>query len=84
MKWAVVLVSAIEGVGKGLLARICSRPGQTGRVDGYVLEGIELEFYLNEISSSDGIFCKINFLLSAILFSVILEIELTLILYMSP
>ena len=25
MKWAVVLVSAIEGVGKGLLARICSR-----------------------------------------------------------
>ncbi len=25
MKWAVVLVSAVEGVGKGLLARICSR-----------------------------------------------------------
>ena len=25
MKWAVVLVSVIEGVGKGLLARICSR-----------------------------------------------------------
>jgi len=25
MKWAVVLVSTIEGVGKGLLARICSR-----------------------------------------------------------
>ena len=49
MKWAVVLVSVIEGVGKGLLARICSRPGQTGRVDGYVLEGIELEFYLKKI-----------------------------------
>ena len=32
-----------------LLARICSRPGQTGRVDGYVLEGIELEFYLKKI-----------------------------------
>ena len=25
MKWAVVLVSVIEGVGKGLLARVCSR-----------------------------------------------------------
>ena len=25
MKWAIVLVSNIEGVGKGLLARICSR-----------------------------------------------------------
>jgi len=32
-----------------LLARICSRPGQTGRVDGYILEGIELEFYLKKI-----------------------------------
>ena len=28
MKWAVVLVSVVEGVGKGLLARLCSRdPG---------------------------------------------------------
>jgi phage/plasmid-associated DNA primase len=25
MKWAVVLVSVVEGVGKGLLARLCSR-----------------------------------------------------------
>jgi len=32
-----------------LLARICSRPGQTGRIDGYILEGIELEFYLKKI-----------------------------------
>jgi small subunit ribosomal protein S8e len=28
-----------------LLASISSRPGQTGRVDGYILEGKELEFY---------------------------------------
>ena len=28
-----------------LLARITSRPGQSGRCDGYILEGKELEFY---------------------------------------
>lgn len=28
-----------------LLARIASRPGQSGRCDGYLLEGKELEFY---------------------------------------
>ena len=28
-----------------LLAKITSRPGQTGRCDGYVLEGRELQFY---------------------------------------
>lgn len=28
-----------------LLACIASRPGQSGRVDGYILEGKELEFY---------------------------------------
>ena len=28
-----------------LLAAIASRPGQTGRADGYILEGKELEFY---------------------------------------
>jgi small subunit ribosomal protein S8e len=32
-----------------LLARITSRPGQTGRADGYLLEGKELEFYLKKI-----------------------------------
>jgi small subunit ribosomal protein S8e len=32
-----------------LLARICSRPGQSGRVDGYILEKGELEFYLKKI-----------------------------------
>jgi len=28
-----------------ILAAIASRPGQTGRIDGYLLEGKELEFY---------------------------------------
>lgn len=32
-----------------LLARITSRPGQTGRADGYLLEGKELDFYLKKI-----------------------------------
>lgn len=32
-----------------LLARICSRPGQSGRADGYILEESELEFYLKKI-----------------------------------
>jgi small subunit ribosomal protein S8e len=32
-----------------LLACISSRPGQSGRVDGYVLEGKELEFYLKKM-----------------------------------
>ena len=39
-----------EQVGKGqLLACISSRPGQSGRADGYVLEGKELEFYLRKL-----------------------------------
>jgi small subunit ribosomal protein S8e len=33
-----------------LLACISSRPGQTGRVDGYILEGKELEFYTKQIN----------------------------------
>ena len=32
-----------------LLACITSRPGQSGRADGYILEGKELEFYLKKI-----------------------------------
>jgi small subunit ribosomal protein S8e len=32
-----------------ILARICSRPGQSGRSDGYILEGSELEFYIKKI-----------------------------------
>jgi small subunit ribosomal protein S8e len=31
------------------VARISSRPGQSGRCDGYILEGKELEFYLKKI-----------------------------------
>jgi len=32
-----------------VLARISSRPGQSGRADGYILEGEELAFYLRKI-----------------------------------
>ncbi|KAJ3126359.1 40S ribosomal protein [Nowakowskiella sp. JEL0407] len=32
-------------------ARIASRPGQSGRADGYVLEGKELEFYLRKLKT---------------------------------
>jgi hypothetical protein len=32
-----------------LYAVIASRPGQSGRCDGYILEGRELEFYLRKI-----------------------------------
>ncbi|POW07161.1 hypothetical protein PSHT_10047 [Puccinia striiformis] len=35
-----------------LYASISSRPGQSGRCDGYVLEGKELEFYLRRLKSS--------------------------------
>lgn len=37
-----------------VLAKITSRPGQTGRSDGYVLEGPELAFYLRRITSRRG------------------------------
>ena len=32
-----------------LLACISSRPGQSGRVDGYILEGKELQFYIKQM-----------------------------------
>lgn len=32
-----------------ILARICSRPGQSGRADGYILEGQELDYFLKKI-----------------------------------
>ena len=35
--------------GGRLYACISSRPGQSGRVDGYILEGRELEFYLKKL-----------------------------------
>jgi len=34
-----------------VLACISSRPGQVGRVDGYILEGKELEFYIKKINA---------------------------------
>eukprot|EP00048_Salpingoeca_helianthica_P014245 m.220805 g.220805 ORF g.220805 m.220805 type:complete len:172 (-) comp15651_c0_seq1:116-631(-) len=34
-----------------LYACISSRPGQSGRADGYILEGKELEFYLRKLKS---------------------------------
>ncbi|KAM3140753.1 hypothetical protein pb186bvf_007158 [Paramecium bursaria] len=36
-------------VNQRLLARITSRPGQSGRADGYILEGKELEFYIKKV-----------------------------------
>jgi len=33
-----------------LYAAIASRPGQSGRCDGYILEGKELDFYLKKLS----------------------------------
>jgi small subunit ribosomal protein S8e len=32
-----------------ILACISSRPGQSGRCDGYILEGKELDFYLKKL-----------------------------------
>lgn len=36
------------GVTGRLFARLSSRPGQSGRADGYILEGRELEFYIKK------------------------------------
>ena len=33
-----------------LLASVSSRPGQTGRIDGYILEGRELDFYQKQLA----------------------------------
>merc|ERR1712062_462341 len=41
------------GAGR-VLAAISSRPGQSGRADGYILEGKELEFYLRKLKSKKG------------------------------
>ena len=41
----------LEQLSKGVvLACITSRPGQSGRADGYILEGKELEFYQKKIA----------------------------------
>jgi len=51
-KLAKVEEHLVEQFASGrLLACIASRPGQSGRCDGYVLEGKELEFYLKKIKA---------------------------------
>lgn len=37
-----------------LLCKIASRPGQSGRCDGYVLEGAELAFYIKKMQKKKG------------------------------
>lgn len=37
-----------------LFAKIASRPGQAGRVDGYILEGSELAFYQKKMQKKKG------------------------------
>merc|ERR1712235_118878 len=49
-KEAEVASALVEQFSQGrLLARIASRPGQTGRCDGYILEGKELDFYVRKL-----------------------------------
>jgi small subunit ribosomal protein S8e len=45
--------TAVEGqfANGRLYAVISSRPGQSGRADGYILEGEELAFYLRKMSA---------------------------------
>merc|ERR1712172_47978 len=51
-KQAEVAASLVEQFGQGRLsARIASRPGQTGRCDGYILEGKELDFYVRKLKA---------------------------------
>lgn len=40
--------------GGRILAAISSRPGQSGRADGYILEGDELKFYTRELARKKG------------------------------
>lgn len=41
-------LAAQFGAGR-IYAAISSRPGQSGRADGYILEGKELEFYIRKL-----------------------------------
>ena len=51
-KDAAVEANLVEQFTAGrIYARIASRPGQSGRCDGYILEGKELEFYLKKIKA---------------------------------
>lgn len=47
------LVEQQFGAGR-LYAAVSSRPGQSGRCDGYILEGKELEFYVRRLKASKG------------------------------
>jgi len=37
-----------------LLAKVSSRPGQSGRCDGYIIEGVELKFYDTKMAKKKG------------------------------
>ncbi len=45
---------AEQFAGGRLFAVIASRPGQSGRCDGYILEGRELEFYMKKLQKKKG------------------------------
>ncbi|KAG2216909.1 hypothetical protein INT45_001838, partial [Circinella minor] len=47
-----------------LYARIASRPGQSGRCDGYILEGKELEFYIKKIKVRIHLYIYLNHFVS--------------------
>ncbi|CAE7918008.1 RPS8, partial [Symbiodinium sp. KB8] len=45
----------VEQIAAGrVMACISSRPGQSGRCDGYLLEGPELEFYMKQVQKKKG------------------------------
>ena len=48
------------------LACIASRPGQSGRCDGYILEGKELEFYLKKLKSKKGKWKTVTFVTTTV------------------
>lgn len=49
---APVEPALVEQFGTGrVFARIASRPGQSGRCDGYILEGKELDFYVRKLKT---------------------------------
>jgi small subunit ribosomal protein S8e len=46
----VIDANVVEQFNAGrVLACVSSRPGQSGRADGYILEGKELEFYVKKM-----------------------------------
>jgi small subunit ribosomal protein S8e len=50
-----VATSLVEQMNSGrFLAAISSRPGQSGRADGYLLEGKEYEFYQRQLNTKKG------------------------------